>query len=151
MASTVFTAPEYDPRKARRRKYAVLAVLAIILLGALLWWVFRFHGEKRVVARFFDALQAQRYEEAYGIWMADRDWKQHPQKYDRYPFSEFYIDWGPGGEYGLIRSYRIEGAQRPRGGGTGVIVIVNVNQRTDPQAFARIWVERDRSLSFSPF
>jgi hypothetical protein len=152
MASTVFTAPEYDPRKARRRWLAVLLALGVVVLLAVLFWMFRFWPQQRVVAGFFDALQQQDYEQAYGIWMADPQWKQHPEKHARYPFHEFYTDWGPGGEHGLIRSYRIEGASRPRGGGSGVIVIVNVNERTDPQARARIWVEdHDRSLTFSPF
>jgi hypothetical protein len=152
MSSTIFTARPYDPRKARRRWIAVLTGLGIILVFAVLFWIFRFWPEQRVVAGFFDALQQQNYEEAYGIWMADPDWKEHPEKHARYPFSEFHVDWGPGGEYGVIRSYRIEEARRPPGGGSGVIVIVTVNERADPEARARLWVEdHDRSLTYSPF
>jgi len=68
---------------------------------------------------------------AYGIWMADRKWEQHPQKYARYPFNEFYRDWGPGGEWGLIKSYKIYGSATPKGGGSGVVVEVVVNNRAE--------------------
>ena len=53
----------------------------------------------------FDALQKQDYNTAYGIWMHDPEWQQHPQQACRnIPFNDFYRDWGPGGEWGLIKT-----------------------------------------------
>ena len=110
MASTIFEAPQYDPRREQRRKMMIaLAALVVVILG-LLAYLYRNWPEERVVDKFFTALEQKNYEKAYGIWMADPDWKQHPEKYAKYPFSEFYIDWGPGGEWGVIKSHKIEGS-----------------------------------------
>jgi hypothetical protein len=148
MSTTLFDAPEYDPAKERRRnqKIAGAIILLIILLGIA--WLFRNYPEERVVNQFFTALEQKDYEKAYGIWVADPNWKQHPQEHSRYRFSEFYADWGPGGEYGLIRSHKIEGTASPKGG-SGVIVVVTINDRKEQ---ARIWVQKsDKSLTFSPY
>jgi hypothetical protein len=148
MGTTLFEAPAYDPRRERRRKIiAAVAIVVVLCLGALAW-VYRHWPEERVVNRFFAALEHKDFEQAYGIWMADKGWKQHPDKYARYPFKEFYIDWGPGGEYGIINTHHIEGSVSPKGG-SGVVVVVKVNDRAEP---ARIWVETsDKSLTFSPY
>ena len=33
-----------------------------------------------------------------------------PGQYPKYPFNEFYRDWGPGGEWGLIKTQKVYGA-----------------------------------------
>jgi hypothetical protein len=146
--------PTYDEKREKRRKKMVAAAAFALLVVAFLAWQFRNWPEERVVSRFFERLEAKDYEGAYGIWLADPQWKQHPQKYEQYPFNAFYLDWGPGGEYGPIRSHKISSSMSPRtsGGGsstTGVIVEVTVNERAEP---ARLWVEKDdKSLTFSPY
>lgn len=149
MATTILTAPQYDPKRERRKKQIIAGViLAVIAVGVLLY-VFRNWPEEHVVKKFFTALQAKDYEKAYGIWMADPEWKQHPQKYPNYPFNEFYQDWGPGGEWGVVRNFSIDGAANPKGG-SGVVVVVTVNERLADKA--RIWVEKkDKTLTFSPY
>ena len=150
MSSTIFNAPQYDPARERRRRNATITIILTLALVAALAWMLRFWPYEHVVDRFFTALENKNYETAYGIWIADAQWKQHPDKYKNYPFGEFYADWGPSGEWGEIKSYKIEGAGAPRGGSSGVVVEVTVNQRVDPKA--RIWVEkRDNSLTFSPY
>jgi hypothetical protein len=149
MASTIFTAPQYDPAKERRRNRLIWTIVLVVLVVAALAWLFRFWPQEHLVGNFFQALQNKDYETAYGIWVADKNWKQHPDKFSQYPFREFYQDWGPGGEWGAIRSYKVEGAAHPKGG-SGVVVVVTVNERVDPKA--RIWVEsKDKTLTFSPY
>jgi hypothetical protein len=81
--------------------------------------------------------------------MHDPNWQQHPAKYSQYPFNDFYRDWGPGGEWGLIKSHRIYGSANPKGGGSGVVVEVIVNDRSQ---HAQVWVEKgDKTISFSPY
>jgi hypothetical protein len=146
---TLLDAPEYDEARARLRRIKIIAglVLVIVLLG--LAWNYRYWSEERVVHRFFDALQRQDYETAYGIWMHDPDWKQHPQNYARYPYNEFYSDWGPGGEWGLIKSHEFYASGTPKGGGSGVIVEEIINGRAE---HARLWVEKsDKTMTFSPY
>lgn len=145
---TIFEAKPYDARRARRVKLIIAAVLLVSVFLGVVGYRYRNWPEERVVARFCDALVAKDFEKAYGIWLADPDWKQHPQKYSQYTFREFYLDWGPGGEWGIIRNYRIDGSANPKQG-SGVVVVVTVNERHEK---ARIWVEKkDKTLTFSPY
>ena len=148
MPATLFEAPPYDPARERRRTMLIAAAaLAVVALLALVW-AFRNWPAEHVVDKFFAALQQQQFETAYGIWQADPDWKQHPDKYKSYPYAEFYRDWGPGGDWGVIKSYSIVGTAVPPPPASGVVVVVNVNQRVEQ---VRIWVQKkDKSLSFSP-
>jgi len=146
---TLLDAKEYDPEKERKRRTRIIWVVVLVLVAAGLAWWFRFWPEERVAARFFDALQQQSYESAYAIWMHDPQWRQHPDRYQKYPFNEFYRDWGPGGEWGVIKSHKIYAVGSPPGGGSGVIVDVTVNDRAQP---ARVWVQKsDKTMSFSPY
>jgi hypothetical protein len=145
---TIFQAPTYDPRRARRRNAIIAGVVILVLIIAALAWVYRNYPEERVVQKFFTALENKNYEKAYGIWQADPNWKQHPQNYPNYSFGDFYQDWGPGGEWGLIHSFRIDGSANPKSG-SGVVVVVTINDRKEQ---ARIWVEnKTKTLTFSPY
>jgi hypothetical protein len=146
---TLLDAKDYDPEKERKRKIRIISVVVLVLLAFGIAWWFRYLPEERVADRFFDALQRQSYESAYAIWMHDPQWRQHLGRYQKYPFNEFYRDWGPGGEWGLIKSHKIYAVGSPPGGGSGVIVDVTVNDRAQP---ARVWVQKsDKSMSFSPY
>jgi hypothetical protein len=121
----------------------------VLLLIVGLAWEYHNWPEEHVVDQFFTGLQQKNYEAAYGIWLHDPNWKQHPDKYKQYSFDDFYRDWGPGGEWGLINSHEIYASGTPKGGGSGVIVEVVVNGRSE---HARVWVEKsDKTLSFSPY
>lgn len=148
MATTLFDAKPYDPGKDRRRRNLIVGVVVVVvLIAGLLWW-FRYWPYERKVDQFFTALQTSDFERAYGIWMNDPNWKQHPEKYARYPFKEFYLDWGPSGEWGVIKTHKVDTAVAPRGSSTGVIVVTTVNERAEQ---ACVWVEkRDKTLSFPP-
>jgi hypothetical protein len=142
--------PVDELREKRRRIKIGAAVFAVLLLG-LLSWELRFWPEEHTVNKFFAAIESQNFEQAYGIWMADPNWKQHPQKYDRYSYNDFYRDWGPGGEYGAIHSHQIEHSSNGSGamvGGTGVVIEIQINGRP---VTATLWVEKsDKSISYPP-
>ena len=141
-------AQPYDEAKAKRRRIRISVAIFVVLTIAFAVWEARFFPEERVVNHFFAKLQSQDFEGAYAIWMADPDWKQHPDKYKLYDYHQFYLDWGPGGEWGPVRSYKVDGADSPEMGASGVVVEVIVNERVTP---ARVWVEKkDKSLSFPP-
>lgn len=149
MTTTLFEAKPYDAAKARRRRIIISGIISAVLIIVFFAWWFRYWPEEHHVDQFFDALQAHNYEQAYAIWMNDPNWKQHPDKYRRYAFGEFYLDWGPGGEWGLIKTHHVDGAASPKGPSTGVVVVVTVNERAEK---ARIWVEKsDKTLHFSPY
>jgi hypothetical protein len=156
---TLFETKPYDFVAARKKRNLVLAIAAILLVLIILAWNFRYWPEEHQVDKFFAALQQKDYEKAYGIWFHDPGWKQHPEKYAKdYAFGNFMQDWGPGGEWGLIKTYHIDGSAVPKGGNgtkfdvgsSGVVVVVTVNERIGQKA--HIWVEKsDKTLSLSPF
>jgi hypothetical protein len=154
---TLFEAQPYDEARARRRRNLIIALVILGLVIVIVWWQMRYWPEERVVDRFFDALQQKDFDKAYGIWMHDPDWKQHPQQYARYPLTDFMKDWGPSGEWGIVKSHRIDGAGVPKGySGTpwavssGVVVVVTVNDRIADKA--HLWVQKgDKTLGFSPY
>jgi hypothetical protein len=145
---TLLDAKEYNPEKDRKRRNLIISIIAAVLVLASLGWWFRYWPEERVASRFFNALQSQDFKSAYGIWMQDPDWQQHPDRHPKYPFGDFYRDWGPGGEWGVIKTQKVFGASTCPGGGTGVVVDVVVNDRA---IHAQVWVEKsDKSMSFPP-
>ena len=148
LMSTLFQAPPYDPIRERRRTRVAVIIVVAAVLAVLMFFRFRDWPYEHVVHNFFQSLENQNYQQAYGIWMHDSDWKQHPDRYKNYPFGEFERDWGPSGEWGLIKEFQIDGSVRPKNG-SGVVVQVTVNRRADK---ARLWVEKkDKTLTFSPY
>jgi len=149
---TIFQAEEYDFAKARRRKIIISVVIVVVLILGGLGWLFRNWPEEHLVSKFLTALENKDYKTAYGYWVADKDWQQHPQQHAQYPFQSFYGDWGPGGDWGQITSFTIEGSEVPKASyssGNGVVVMVLINGHKEPTG---IWVTKsDHSMTFSPF
>ncbi len=147
---TLLDAQPYDSAKARRRNIKIAITVVVVIVLATLAWMYRNWPEEHSVDKFFAALQQQHYEIAYGIYFNDPDWEKHQQKYAQYPYADFYRDWGPGGEWGLIRSHRIYGSANTKGFGSGgVVVEVIVNERTE---HARMFVQKsDKTLTVYPY
>jgi len=79
-----------------------IAALALTL-AVVLWFTFRYYPEKKAAANFFDALVAGDANKAYELWKPS----------ETYKLSDFAADWGPGGYYGPVKSYKIMGAKAP--------------------------------------
>lgn len=145
---TLLDAKEYDGRPARRRRMWIAGIAVTLSVIAILVWWNRFWPEKHVADRFFTSLQKRDFEGAYGIYFADRDWKQHPEKHTQYPYNEFWQDWGPGGEWGVVKSFQIYGESNCPGGGSGVVVDLIVNSRAQ---HAQLYVDKhDKTISTPP-
>src|SRR5579862_8142130 len=145
---TLLDAKEVDLEKERKRRRTIIIAVVVVLIVLGLGWWFRYWPEEHIAGRFFDAIQGQDYKTAYGIWMHDPQWEQHPDRHPKYLFNEFYCDWGPGGEWGVIKTQKVFGASTCPGGGTGVVVDVVVNDRAN---HAQVWVEKgDKTMSFPP-
>lgn len=146
-------AKEYDPRPAQRRKLLIIILVVVAVAALSIWWFTRYWPQERVVNKFFEALQQKDFERAYAVYNADPDWKQHTERYNQYPLSQFMLDWGPSGDYGSITSYKIDCVKEPDKKGfaspSGVIIAVTVNHL--PQDVS-IWVEKKtKTLTPSPF
>jgi hypothetical protein len=146
-AMTLMDAEHYDSEHDRRRRRRIAVVVVLLILAAWVVYHYRDYPERKAARKFFAALQSQNYEIAYAVWFRDTDWKQHVSQYSAYAFNDFYRDWGPGGEWGLVKSYSVDCSLSP-GSGSGVIVQVTVNSRAE---HAYVWVEKaNKTLSFSP-
>ncbi len=145
---TLLDAREYHPEKERRKRIRIISLIVIVLVVAIAGWLNRFWPQKRIADKFFSDLQGQKFEQAYGVYYADPDWKQHPQNHAQYPFNEFMQDWGPGSPWGVIKSFRIYGESNCPGGGSGVVVDVIVNNRSE---HAQLYVDKhDKTISTPP-
>ena len=99
-----------------------------------------------------DAVVTGDSQQAYQIW--------HPHA--SFSYQDFLSFWGPNGYYSPIKTYRIESAEVPPKGGTGVVIVVEISaydpfpkaEETIKSAQNRevqLWVERsDQSMSFPP-
>jgi hypothetical protein len=95
--------PEIEkPRKSRVMAFTVAALA--FTLAVVLWFTFRYYPEKKAAAHFFDALVAGDTNKAYELWKPS----------ETYRLSDFTADWGSGGYYGPVKSYKIMGAKAPR-------------------------------------
>ena len=144
---TLMDAQQYDDTRARQRRTRIILIVVVVLIAGWVLYHLRDYAERNEVGKFFAAVQKQDYESAYALWFHDPEWKQHQQKYSNYQFNDFYRDWGPGGEWGLVKSYSVDCSYSPSSG-SGVIIQVTVNHRAE---HAFVWVQKsDRTLSFSP-
>jgi hypothetical protein len=131
---TLMDAEQPDLKRERRRTILIISGIVLILFLAWLGYHERNYGQRHAADKFFAAIQNKQYEQAYAIW-------KNPQ----YAYNDFYTDWGPGGEWGLVKDYSVDCSLNT---GSGVIVQVTVNGRSE---HPYLWVKKeDNSLSFSP-
>src|ERR1700730_7310938 len=94
--------PVEKPQKSRAMAITIGAL--VFTLVVVLWFTFRYYPEKKAAARFFNALAAGDTSKAYELWKPSAS----------YRLSDFTADWGPGGYYGPVKSYKIMSANVPK-------------------------------------
>ena len=154
---TLFDAQPYDAARSRKKWLRIAAIVGAVIALAVVWWNLRFWPEEHMVDQFFDALQQQKLRESVRHLDARPGLETASRPYSRYPYNDFIKDWGPSGEWGIIKSHHIDGAAVPSGysgspfaTASGVVVVVTVNDRVADKA--HIWVQKDdKTLGFSPY
>jgi hypothetical protein len=146
-------APAYDEKKEARKKHLLIGALvtALLLIAIALGGFFSGHGwffsnvpaEMRV-SKFLNAVEAGDFQKAYGLWMNDSNWQQHPQKYD-YAFDRFQEDWSTKSDYGIVKSHHIACTRRDQHS-----IIIGTTINGSPDMFFFIYETRDDTLSYSP-
>ena len=127
------------------------AVALVVALGVTLYSVFRYYPEKKVVGQFFDALVAGQTDRAYGLWKPTQSYRK----------DDFLADWGPGGYYGPVKSYKIMDAKTPkRSESVAVNIAISPYAPMPPEWDAEksrktrvvsLWITpSDKSFSFPP-
>ena len=123
----------------------------VFTLAVVLWFTFRYYPEKKAASQFFDALVAGETQRAYELW------KPSPS----YKMDDFTADWGPGGYYGPVKSYKIMGAKAPKDGNSIEVNVAISPFSPMPEAsdadksrktrVVTLWIlPADKSLSFPP-
>jgi hypothetical protein len=127
-----------EERREKITKRVVIGVLALLVVGGLVYSVFHTYPEERQAKRFFDFLQARDYQSAYALWGCT---EANPCR--DYPFTEFMKDWGP--DVSPIHDADVLDGESC---GSGVIVDVDAGKAGDK----KLWVERStRILGFPPY
>ena len=138
--------------KSKALRYVISGVVLALLIAASVSYFLRYTTEKRTVEHFMHAVATGDTQQAYQIW--------HPHA--SFSYQDFLSFWGPNGYYSPIKTYRIESAEVPPKGGSGVVIVVEISaydpfpkpEETIKSAQNRevqLWVERsDLSMSFPP-
>ncbi|MGH9466422.1 MAG: hypothetical protein ACRD1Y_03615 [Terriglobales bacterium] len=139
---TLLDAPSYNFRRAHQRRVLgiVVAIVIIVAIIGVLYWP-RYQA-RHTVDQFFNAIIRKNYQEAYAIW------QPNPQLY---PMDAFMKDWGPGSQWGIIKTFHIDELGPPPGGhASGLVALVTINGIVSNQA--RIWIQNGtHSLTFYQF
>ncbi|MGC9222293.1 MAG: hypothetical protein ACP5E2_00130 [Terracidiphilus sp.] len=157
---TLLDAPQFDARRIRRNRLIVQSSLGAILLLLIGWWLLasrpvdwpwywnRYIVGRNAANKFLSAVEADDLPGAYGIWVHDKNWQQHPNQFS-YPYSRFESDWSsssPDNEYGAIHSHKIALAARY---GNGLLVAILINDRKSG-ALDLTYDSKTGTLSFAP-
>ena len=103
--------------KSKALRYVISGLALAAMLAGALWYFLRFTPEKRTVERFMSAVVAGDTQQGYQIW----------RPIPSFTYQDFLAFWGPKGYYSPIRSFRIESAEVPPKGGSGVVVVVELS------------------------
>ena len=158
---TLMDAPKFDEAVERRKSMLWSCATGLVFVLLVVWWLvagrpidwpwfwnhYLFGRVK--VNRFLTAVEANDLARAYGIWIDDKNWQQHPNRHGSYSYSRFVGDWSatsPDNEYGAIHSHKIVLAGRY---GNGVLVAALINGRKS-DALDLDYDPKTNTLSFSP-
>ena len=126
-------------RRIRIFKTLAIALVSVIVIGAVLMFVFHNYREEQQVKQFLAALAAKDYKSAYQMFGCT-----DAKPCTAYAFEKFMEDFGPAAGHDPAQG-RIT---KSRTCGTGVILTVDYGQKREE----KLWVERkNMSISFPPF
>ncbi len=150
---TLLNAPQYDrSREELRSKLLIgsgitLLVLVVLTVAGFLLghgWLFTNLPIEHKVSVFLSTVERGDYPKAYGMWMNDPDWQQHPQKYD-YTLKRFTEDWTTASDWGgPVKSFHVDVSKRDH---TGVVVAARINGKK--KLFLK-YENADGTLSYFP-
>jgi hypothetical protein len=126
---------------------SIVAVVAVVVFGALGWYLLKNHHQESVARNFVDALRRGDYKSAY------RDWGCTDQKpCPAYSFDSFMSDWGTKTDSAAKNNTppdpAVLGISDSESCNTGVLLTVSVNStRTES-----LWVDKGNdAISFAPY
>lgn len=158
---TLLDAPKFDEARDRRNRLMVYSAGGLLLALIVGFWLASGHPAdwpwnwythlrgRHAINSFMESVEKNDLKKAYGIWMYDPDWQQHPNKLGMYPFERFQADWGPDSsqnEYGVIQSHKIVAARVFK---NVLLVGMFINGRKSKALFLT-YFPKDHTLNFAP-
>jgi len=158
---TLLDAPVFDEAREKRRTTALFAGAGLFVALLVGWWLLAgmpvdwpWNWNSHLLGRmainsFLKDVEKNDLQSAYGIWIHDKNWQQHPNQTGAYPFARFQQDWSgtsPDNEYGVIQSHKIVAA---RVYGNVLMAAVLVNGRKS-KALNLDYDPKSHTLDFSP-
>ena len=127
--------------RVRLVKNGAIALAAVLVVGLILYGIFKNHGEEQQAKAFVSLLRAQDYQGAYRLWGCT-DTQPCPD----YSFPKFMEDWGVTSAHADQSSAQIGLSQ---GCGSGVLIRLDYKGTEEPVS---LWVESDtKVISFAPW
>ena len=158
---TLLDAPKFDEVADRRNRLMLYSGGGLLLLLIVGFWMLSGHPAdwpwnwythmrgRHAINSFMESVEKNDLKKAYGIWMHDPNWQQHPDKFGMYTFDRFEADWGPNSrqnEYGVIQSHDIVAARVFK---NVLLVGMFINGRKSKALFLT-YFPKDRTLNFAP-
>jgi len=131
---------EHRARLIRQVKIGSITLVSVLVLGAILYGVFKNYGEEQKAKAFVALLRSQDYAAAYQMWGCT---DAHPCR--EYSLEKFMADWGPKSPHADQSSAKIGVSQSC---GSGVVIRLDY-KGAEPMP---LWAERaSKIISFSPW
>jgi len=158
---TLLDAPEFDYVRNRRIHLILYGTAGLLLVLFVGFWLaagrpvdFPWNWNKHLLGtmtanRILEAVERNDLPAAYGIWLHDPDWRQHPSLTGPYTFDRFEQDWSsqsPDNEYGAIKSHKIVAATMH---GNVLLMAALINGRKS-KALNLVYDPKTHTLDFSP-
>ena len=158
---TLLDAPVFNEARDRRNRRIIFGSLGVAVVLFVTWWLvagmpvdFPWNWNAHVFGRstanrFLTAVEKDDLPTAYGIWIHDKDWQQHPKATGTYPFARFQQDWSStssDNEFGVIQTHRIVAATMY---GNVLLMAILINGRKSG-ALNLDYDPKDHTLSFAP-
>jgi hypothetical protein len=157
---TLLDAPPYNEAREHRRVVILKSTAGVLFVLFVGWWLvagrpvdwpWRWNNHllgRITVNAFFKDLEKNDLPAAYGVWVHDKNWQQHPEKFT-YRFERFLKDWSAtssDNDYGAIHSHRIAATHMV---GNVLQTGTFVNGRKS-KAINLDYDPKDHTLNFSP-
>jgi hypothetical protein len=117
---------------------SIAAVVAIVVLGSLSWYLLKNHHQESVVKTFVSSLRKGDYQGAYRAWGCTSE-----KPCTAYPYASFMRDWGP-----TAGSAANAGLSDSESCNTGVLLTLNMSA----ERVEKLWVDKSNdAINFAPY
>ncbi len=158
---TLLDAPKFDAARDLRRRVFLYSTAGFLFVILVAWWLVagrpvdwpwnwnNYLFARSTTNKFLTDVEKNDLAAAYGVWVHDKNWQQHPEQHGGYPFARFQQDWSstsPDNEYGAIQTHQIALAGRY---GNGVLLAILINGRKS-KPLSLDYDPQTKGLDFAP-